>query len=92
MSKKTYKLIVKGRVQGVGFRYYVSEIAPKYDAKGYVRNLPDGTVEIYVTLEQKNFPNFLQMIQKGPIFSRVDDVEITPIEPPMEFDDFKIRF
>jgi len=43
---KRVRIIVDGRVQGIGFRYYVSKRAQEHDIKGYVRNMPDGRVEI----------------------------------------------
>lgn len=45
-SALTHRLVFSGRVQGVGFRYAVRSIAKRYPIAGYVRNLPDGTVEL----------------------------------------------
>ncbi|MHC4288506.1 MAG: acylphosphatase, partial [Planctomycetota bacterium] len=45
MNKIAKQIIFKGRVQGVGFRYTTQRAASRYELTGYVRNLPDGTVE-----------------------------------------------
>ena len=47
-AMKARKLFYRGHVQGVGFRYEVKRIAAGYDVSGYVRNLPDGRVELFL--------------------------------------------
>jgi len=74
--KKEYKLLVKGRVQGVGFRYYTCKIAEKYDAKGYVRNTEEGDVEIVLQIEPVLIAEILTDIRKGPGLSRVDEIKV----------------
>jgi len=57
MSRKT--IIFHGRVQGVGFRFSTYQIAQKFRVQGYVRNLPDGTVELVVEGERIEIQQFL---------------------------------
>ena len=76
------RYIVKGRVQGVGFRYFTHSIAMRIGVYGYVKNLFDGSVEVYAigTLEQ--LENLKTGIARGPSYSMVDEVieEDMPVE------------
>jgi acylphosphatase len=69
------KIVVTGRVQGVGFRYFAQRVANYMNITGYVKNLPDGSVEIYAESdEEKSLKNFLEQIKKGPPLSIVENV------------------
>ena len=70
------KIIVTGRVQGVGFRYYTKRVAEQLGITGYVRNLPNGNQVEIVALKDENWEKFLQKIKKGPSFSEVEKVDI----------------
>ncbi|WP_373840114.1 acylphosphatase [Methanospirillum sp.] len=59
---KRVSMIVSGRVQGVGFRYYVEDIALGMNISGWVRNLSDGTVEIDAEGEEDKLKNFVRTI------------------------------
>ncbi|BBE31585.1 acylphosphatase [Tepiditoga spiralis] len=69
------KLKVYGRVQGVGYRYFIKNIALKLNISGYVKNLPDGSVEILAKSDEKNLSSFKAFVIKGNGFSRVEDIE-----------------
>ena len=85
------KLIVKGIVQGVGFRYYTYEIARKYDIYGYSKNLRDGTVEVVISNDDnENYQIFLNELWIGPHSARVECIEEVEIEDE-KFYDFFIR-
>ena len=60
LAMTTRRIIYEGRVQGVGFRWTVKELARGYDVLGTVRNLPDGTVEIIVAGERGEVAEFLR--------------------------------
>ena len=75
------KIIVSGRVQGVGFRYYTKRVAQQLGITGYVRNLPSGFQVEIVVLKDENWEEFLQRIKKGPAFSEVEKVEVITLEP-----------
>ncbi len=81
---KRYRCIVKGKVQGVWYRKYVSDMAKKAGFKGYVRNLPDGTVEAVADVEESDLPAFEAILFKGSPLSIVTDVscEEIPFEKP----------
>jgi acylphosphatase len=82
--------LIAGRVQGVGFRYFVRETARRNGVRGDVRNLPDGRVEMRASGD--DLGPFLREVRRGPVGSRVDDVESLPPDSALEFDGFEIRF
>ena len=65
---------VEGTVQGVGFRWFVREKARRWGLTGWVRNLPDGTVELAAIGPAANLDGLLRDIRVGPRGARVDDV------------------
>ena len=68
------RLLLNGRVQGVGFRWFVREAARRHRLAGWVRNRPDGSVELEVSGEDGAYNEFLGTIREGPPGARVDDV------------------
>lgn len=68
---KRVKIIVGGRVQGVGFRYFARDIADEMNLTGYVRNTDDGHVEIEVQGDSEVVEMFVEKIRVGPHLSRV---------------------
>lgn len=56
------RAIFEGRVQGVGFRYAVKQIALGFDVCGWVKNLPDGTVELHINGEEEEIDEFFREI------------------------------
>lgn len=82
---------IKGRVQGVGFRYHTLKSAQKNDLTGWVRNLPDGRVEVVAEGEHQALNNLLIDIRKGPISAEVEDVNYEFSEPKGEFHQFRVK-
>lgn len=76
---KRVRVIVDGRVQGVGFRYHVANGAKEHNIKGFVKNLPDGRVEINAEGESENIHHFLIDCRKGPQSSRIDAFMVSDI-------------
>lgn len=68
------RLLVSGRVQGVGFRWFVREAARQHRLAGWVRNRPDGSVELEASGDDTGFRQFIEIIRQGPPGARVDDV------------------
>jgi acylphosphatase len=68
-------LLVSGRVQGVGFRFFARETAMQLGVTGWVRNLPDGNVEAQAYGTRALLEQFIHRLQQGPAFSRVEHVE-----------------
>ncbi|HYO07386.1 MAG TPA: acylphosphatase [Tepidisphaeraceae bacterium] len=79
-----------GHVQGVGFRYTAQDVARGFDVTGYVRNLPDGRVELVAEGEREQVGQFLGALGQrmdGFIKRRLDD----DAPPTGEFSDFSVR-
>jgi acylphosphatase len=76
---------VEGRVQGVGFRWFVRQRARASDLAGWVRNHPDGTVEIAAEGAEEGIQRLRREIGRGPQGARVSGVtELGPVEAPLE--------
>lgn len=90
MIAKRYR--VYGRVQGVGFRWFVNHTAESLGLKGYVVNMPDGSVEIIAEADSEEiFETFKDYLIKGNGFSEVEDIEEENI-PVEGFIDFSIKY
>jgi acylphosphatase len=79
-----------GHVQGVGFRYTVADVAKNFDVRGYVRNLPDGRVELVAEGDEAEIARLIERIGEkmdGFIKHRTD----FDAPPTREFEDFSIR-
>jgi len=76
---KSYRFLIKGRVQGVWYRKYTKEVADELGISGYVRNLPNGDVEVVASLKKEQFNDFLSALMKGPPLARVDNIDIEEI-------------
>lgn len=85
------RLIVCGRVQGVGFRYFALRAAQAHDVGGWARNLPNGDVEIDADGSRLALDAFTESIRRGPAFARVDRVDTTPLPELGEQRAFTIR-
>ena len=92
MGKARMRAIVKGIVQGVGYRFFVEDRAYELGLTGYVRNLPDGTVEVVAEGDKEVLELLLEHLRRGPRSARVTDVEVERGEATGEFKDFRIRF
>lgn len=75
------RFLVRGRVQRVGFRYFAEEMARIEGINGFVRNLPDGRVEVLAEGDVESVVRFERAIRRGPTGARVDDVETESLEP-----------
>ena len=83
--------LVSGRVQGVGFRYFVTRCAQAASVHGFVRNLPDGRVEFRLQGDMVTVEKVLEQIRQGPTHARVDSVEMIPVSDTDRFDGFVVR-
>lgn len=74
---------VSGRVQGVGYRYFVYHWAGQLRLKGYVKNLPDGDVEVYAMGNPAQLEGLKEKLLEGPLMARVTHLEedVTSVDP-----------
>ena len=86
---KAVKVIIYGKVQGVGFRNFVFLHAKKLNVRGYVKNNPDGTVEAVFEGDENNINKMIELCKKGPERARVDKIDIKEVEIN-NYQDFKI--
>lgn len=82
---------VEGRVQGVGFRYFVERAARWEGLSGFVRNLEDGGVEVQVEGDAEAVNRFEAQLRLGPPLARVDLVEVTTQPPTGRSAGFSVR-
>ena len=68
--------LISGRVQGVGYRYFAKDAADREGVTGWVRNLPDGSVETLVEGDAAAVEGYLDRLRRGPSASRVDGVVV----------------
>lgn len=83
-------MLFSGRVQGVGFRFTTSRVARSFDVTGFVRNLPDGRVELMAEGEPPELDAFLAAVSAS-MRGHIRDTEITDGDAGGEFEDFDIR-
>jgi acylphosphatase len=77
-APRMLRVVVSGRVQGVGFRWHVREAARRAGVTGWVRNRPDGTVEVQVAGVAHAVDAVLEAVRRGPPAARVEHVKIEP--------------
>ena len=76
MDKAAFKVQITGIVQGVGFRYFTYQEVNRLELSGYVKNLPDGRVEVFAEGQKNHLDQFLAILKEGPRFSTVENVDI----------------
>jgi acylphosphatase len=85
------KFTISGRVQGVGFRWFAVEAASREGIGGWVRNLPDGRVEVVAEGDAEAVERFERLVRRGPASARVDDVETDILAPTGRLHGFSSR-
>lgn len=93
MSSIRVHLIVRGIVQGVGFRYTAQMKAQEFGLTGWVKNLPDGTVEMEAEGDAKTVYSFVDVIKKGPRrFIQVDNVDVETYDKLQGYTTFEVIY
>ncbi|MFQ5768051.1 MAG: acylphosphatase [Acidobacteriota bacterium] len=82
--------LISGRVQGVGFRWFVLGIARDLGLSGTVRNLPDGRVEVEAQGDPSDLDRLKVHLAQGPPGARVHQVASEPVRHPGEFSEFRV--
>jgi len=88
---QTRKFVVRGRVQGVGFRWFVEREAKTLGISGWVRNNSDGSVEVLGSGTQEQLSGLRSRLRQGPRASRVDNVEEAEAEAVAGLNTFRIE-
>ncbi|MGB9757755.1 MAG: acylphosphatase [Candidatus Bipolaricaulaceae bacterium] len=88
---KRVHIFVSGRVQGVFFRAHTRDLAQKLGLAGFVRNLPDGRVEVVAEGPEEKLQELIQFCHRGPPLAHVTGVEVHWEEPTGEFRSFSVR-
>jgi len=86
------RLVLEGRVQGVGFRYFVVRKAEDYPVAGYVRNLPGPAVEVVAEGGRGQVEAFIEAVSRGPSSARITETKVFIEAPTGGFDSFGVRY
>jgi len=84
--KQARKYLISGAVQGVGYRYFTQRAAAKIKVGGYVKNLRDGRVEVFVMGTPQQLRELRTLLERGPRFSSVTEIreEAASLDPQYE--------
>ncbi|WP_338471771.1 acylphosphatase [Niallia sp. XMNu-256] len=85
-------IIVSGKVQGVGYRYFSQMKAVQYGVTGWAKNLPDGSVEILAIGTNDQLEPFIEDLRIGNPFSKIEEMNITEGEKSEDFHSFTIKY
>ena len=92
MESKRLSIIVHGRVQGVGFRFFTSDCARKHSLTGWVRNTADGSVAIEVQGPAHLLEIFKTEISEGPVLARVYELKMVELPLLSGEERFDVRY
>ena len=88
---QSVRVIITGRVQGVGYRAWTVRTASQFGLKGWVRNLSDGSVEAVFSGDTLKVESMLEACREGPFMARVDNVQASPYREPVTEEAFASR-
>ena len=83
--------LVRGRVQGVGYRYFAAGVAERLGVKGFARNLYNGEVEVHAEADDVTLELFKQELERGPRMARVTEVVESDLPVTGLYSSFLIR-
>ena len=86
----TVNMKITGKVQGVGFRYFVFKQAQELGILGWVNNKSNGDVEAFAQGEKESLDHFIAKVKQGPAFSRVEDVSLNWVNEAEQYFGFEI--
>ena len=92
MALKAVRIAVFGRVQGVGFRYFTEGVARSLGLVGWVRNRPDGSVEVYAEGPADRLDALHLRLREGPPLARVDRLSVSETAPHDIYERFRIEY
>ena len=84
--------IASGLVQGVNYRWFVLENAKEMSLRGWVRNLPDGRVEVEIEGEKQAVDKLIEAMRKGPMMAHVTGVAVVDLAYEGKYREFQVRY
>ena len=90
-TRAARRWVIRGSVQGVGFRWFVEREAHILQIAGWVRNNHDGSVEVLAMGTREQLAGLRSRLQEGPRAARVDNVEESETEPVAGLNSFQVR-
>ncbi|MBC8003991.1 MAG: acylphosphatase [Verrucomicrobia bacterium] len=91
MALKQVYIVITGRVQGVGFRYFALDKAEEYQITGWVRNTFDGKVEMEACGEATSLDTFIDWMKMGPARAIIHTFTVNDVSPQRNFTNFTVR-
>jgi len=85
------RFLISGDVQGVGFRYFAQRSSARHQVRGFVKNLPDGRVEVWAEGPASAVHEFRMDLAAGPAYSNVAAIEELVVEPTGRYSTFRIE-
>jgi acylphosphatase len=92
MMKKAIRARISGRVQGVGFRYFAQREATQLGLTGFVKNRFDGRVEVFAQGESNLVDHFLEILEQGPRFGKVESLYCEESKMIDKYKSFNIEY
>lgn len=92
LDRRGIRAIVHGHVQGIGFRYKTRQAAAELNLTGWVRNLPDRTVEVEATGTEAAIGEFIAFLEKGPRGAIVTQLDVAETFADTVHEGFQIRY
>jgi len=86
------RVLVYGRVQGIGYRNFVKKHAKMLGLRGYVRNLPENKVEAVFCGEKSDIEKMIEIMKRNHPLAEVKDIKIERLKTEVEFSDFHIIY
>jgi acylphosphatase len=90
-KKVAAEMIVSGRVQGVGYRFFTERVAEKHNIRGWSMNLPDGSVALEIEADEEDAKRFIEELEQGPPMAQVEDVQVSWKTHQGKFNNFTIK-
>ena len=90
--KENRHIRIHGKVQGVGYRFYVTRVARRLGLKGWVRNLRDGSVESMVEGEKESIDEWIDDVREGPRYAEVTKIDQETRAFTGKLPDFDVKF
>ncbi len=87
-----FEIKVTGRVQGVGYRYFVQKKAAGLNIRGWVKNMSDGSVMVMAQGDETDVDTFIDYLRTGPSMARVERITKNRMPELERFDSFRVKY